>query len=410
MRSSSLVAIVLGLVLVACTGHASESEADDRRRDEPAPPPAPAIQPIAIQPVEIPPLWTGPITALRHKPFVGALGDLSGDQQPDVLALCYTPEGTALVLVRGQQDGSFLEDEPQLVEATGLSLGDLDDDGDLDALLLDAHGAPAYRLARNDGTGRFSIESRRRIPGRHGGELHGASIADLDGDGDLDAIVPLWDDLRVLLGDGTGKFTPGARLVGGRDPFATALADLDGDGQLDLAATSGAAPAVHPDHYEAAGASAWIYRGRARGFAEPVRVEVSGAHQLAFADLDGDGRVELVVGGSGGVTVIRDPLGDAQASRTLVASDGPLLVADLIGSPGPELITTSYIQQRVHLLGEYPTLDKTSIEAGNYVVGLFAADLARDGGRPDLVLLDAGPPTAPHMPPAGAIEVLFSVG
>jgi hypothetical protein len=84
------------------------------------------------------------------------------------------------------------------------------------------------------------------------------------------------------------------------------------------------------------------------------------------------------------------------------------LIADLLESPGPELITTSYIQGSVHLLTDYPKLDKVSVEAGSYVVGLFAGDIARDGGRPDLVLLDAGPPTGPNMPPAAAIEVLWS--
>jgi hypothetical protein len=355
-------------------------------------------------------LWDGPTTRLRHKPFVGAIGDLDGDGQPDVLTLCHSVDGAWLIVLRGLEDGSFVEGEPLAVEGSGLALGDLDGDFDLDALVLDARGAPAYRVARNDGAGNFSVGAKRRIPGRYGGELNTASLVDLDRDGDLDAIVPLWDDLRILLGDGKGGFKPGESLDSGRDPFATALADLDGDGLLDLAATSQAAPATDPDHYEAAGASAWIWRGGARRFADPVRVEVSGARSLAFADLDGDARIELVVSGEGGLTVIRDPLGEPQAERTLVATDGPLLIADVLASPGPELITTSYMQARVHLLGPYPKLDKTSVEAGSYVVGLFAADVARDGGHPDLVLLSAGPPTGPHIPPASAIEVLFAPG
>jgi hypothetical protein len=409
VRSSSCVTLVLGWALFACTSHESANDDDARQETEPAPTPAPAVSPEPlVSSVPPPPLRTGPITALQYKPIVGVLGELTGDGQPDVLALCHTPDGSALVLSTGQRDGSFIEGEPKLTEGTGLALGDFDGDVGLDALLLDASGAPAYRVALNDGMGNFSIRSKRPIPGRYGGELRSATIFDLDADGDLDAIVPLWDELRVLLGDGTGELEPGSRFASGRDPFATALADVDGDGHLDLAASSGAGPATHPDHYESAGASAWIYRGSARGFADPVRVEVSGAHQLAFADLDGDGRAELVVSGSGGLTVIREALGEALAEHTLVATDGPLLIADLLESPGPELITTSYIQGSVHLLTDYPKLDKVSVEAGSYVVGLFAGDIARDGGRPDLVLLDAGPPTGPNMPPAAAIEVLWS--
>jgi hypothetical protein len=415
VRSSSFVAIVLGLSLAGCTGHASAPKPDVLHEDEPEvevappaspdpePPPTPEPEP---EPEPDRPLADGPFTPLRHKPFAAVLGELNGDPWVDILALVHAHERAGLVLLSGSSY-NFHENEPQAVDASGLALGDFDNDGDLDALLLDARGPPAYSLARNDGSdgsGRFSIGRARRIPGRFGGELRGASIADLDADGDLDAIVPLWDELRILLGDGTGEFKPGARLSSGRDPFATALADLDGDGHLDLAATSGAAPATDPDHYDSAGASVWIYRGSAEGFAEPVRIEISGAHEVEPADLDGDGSIELVVSGSGGLTVIRDPLGEPQATRTLVATDGPLLIADVLDPVGPDLITSSYTQGRVHVLTGYPKLDKTSIEAkaGAYVIGLFAPSIT--GVRPDLVLLDAGPPD----PLGPAIEVLFS--
>jgi hypothetical protein len=402
-----VVTVVLGLVSLACTSHASEPDADAQPEPTPELAPEPSTVSPAAPAVADPPPSADPITLLQYKPFVAAIGQLTGDEHPDVLALCHAPEGATLLLMRGERDGTFIEAATQLTEGSGLALGDLDADGHLDALLLDAHGPPAYRFARNDGAGNFSIGPKRRIPGRHGGELRGASIADLDGDGDLDAIVPLWDELRVLLGDGTGNFTPGSRLASGRDPFATALADVDRDGHLDLAVTSGAGPATNPDHYDSAGASAWIYRGGARGFADPVRVAIPGAHELAFSDLDADGRPELVVSGSSALTVIRDPLGEAQATRTLVANDGTLLIADVLDPPGPDLITTSYIQGRVHVLTGYPKLDKTSIEAGSYVVAMFAADLVRDGGRPEIILLDAGPPTGPHEPIRSAIEVLF---
>ncbi len=398
-RHSLVVTSVLGLAGIGCTSHASDEPKPDEQREDAVE--APAEPPSEPEPVvEVPALVGGPFLWLSHKPFAGAIGDLDGDTYVDILMLCHAPERAALVRVNGNEHGAFVESGPQEVDASGLALGDLDNDGDLDALLLDARGAPAYSVARNDGSGLFEIDPERRIPGRYGGELHSASLADLDGDGDLDAIVPLWDDLRILVGDGTGKFTPGSRLASGRDPYATALADIDGDGHLDLAATSGAGPAKDPDHYDSAGASVWIYRGSPRGFADPVRVEISGAHELAFADLDGDGQTELVVSGSGGLTVIRDPLGEPQATRTLVATDGTLLIADVLDPPGPDLITTSYIQNRVHVLTGYPKLDKTSIEAGSYVVDLFATG-------PGLILLDAGPPNGPHEPIRSAVEVLF---
>ena len=313
------------------------------------------------------------------------------------------PESAGLVLLEGATEGRFVEHEPELVDGSGLALADLDGDHDLDALILDASGPPAYRVALNHGDGRFDVGPRRRIVGRYGGELDGAALADVDGDAILDAVVPLWDSVRVLPGDGRGGFGSGFALAVGRDPHAVAVADLDGDGRQDLVVTSMSGPA-EGDQYDAAGASAWIYLGAARRFAAPLRIEIPGASQVAIADLDGDGRLEAVVSGAGGLTVLRGPWDAPTHASFRVVSDGPLVIADVLAAPGPELLTPSYIQSRLHVLAGYPDPRTSSVEAGSFVVDLF---VARIDGVDRIVLLDAGPPGGPLGAPAPAIEVLF---
>lgn len=393
-------ALVLSLAS-GCTSHGDESPREHEPEFEPGPPIIPATPPPVIEPLRL-----GARTALKHKPFAGAIGDVTGDGQPDVVALSYVPGETALIVLRGSADGRFTEGEPLPVEASGVVLGDLDGDGDLDALLTNAHGKPAYRVALNDGTGELALGKQRSIPGRYGGELRRASLIDLDDDGHLDAVIPLWDSLRVLPGKG-GEFKSGHALAVGRDPFDTALGDLDGDGRLDLVAVSGAAPTRERDSYDTRGAAAWIFRGGERGFAAPISVEISEPREVEIGDLDGDGKLEIVVSGSAGLTVIRDALGDRQVETIRVASDGPLLLADVLEPAGLDMITSSFMQSRVHVLAS-PDLQKRSFEAGNYVVGLFAADVARDGGRPDLVILNAGPAGGSMGPPAPSIVVLFA--
>jgi hypothetical protein len=389
----------------ACTSHSND---DPEPRVDPEPEPEPEQPAATPTPAESVP--RGPLTPLSLKPFTGALGDVTGDGQVDVVALCHhDPKLANLLVLRGASDGTFSESEPLLVQASGIALGDLDSDGDLDALLTDARGIPAYRVGKNDGAGGFTVSEEQHIPGRYGGELKGPSLIDFDGDGKLDAVVPLWDSIRAMPGDGAGAFDSGRAIEVGRDPFDVALGDLDGDGKLDLVATSGAAVAYDEDVYDSNGASAWIFRASERGFARPVRVEIAGARELELGDLDGDGKLEIVVSGASGLTVIRDPLGELEVERALVATDGPLLLADVLDPAGLELITSSYMQSRIHALTG-PDWQKTSFEAGSFVVGLYSGDVAHDGGRMDVVVLNAGPPGGDLGAPAPSIEVLFTAG
>jgi hypothetical protein len=117
-----------------------------------------------------------------------ALGDVDGDGDPDaVMAVAsgdpnqvWFNDGTGAFSDSGQQLRSSL--------AHGVSLGDLDGDGDLDAVT--AHGdrwsgSSGGKIWLNDGTGRFD-KSESSL-----GNLYSSGIAlgDLDGDGDLDAFV-----------------------------------------------------------------------------------------------------------------------------------------------------------------------------------------------------------------------------
>ncbi len=67
-----------------------------------------------------------------------------------------------------------------------VALGDLDGDGDLDALVANYFGE-AETVWLNNGTGGFSAHPT--MPSFGAGNSYGVALGDLDGDGDLDAVV-----------------------------------------------------------------------------------------------------------------------------------------------------------------------------------------------------------------------------
>ncbi|RAK64052.1 FG-GAP-like repeat-containing protein [Hymenobacter edaphi] len=126
--------------------------------------------------------------------------------------------------------------------------GDVDNDGDLDLLAVN-YGGPTsvgslvgFRL--NNGAGQFTAPgaSASITVGRGPRSL---ALGDIDGDGDLDLLVAntgvgtVGTTLSVRVNDqvSSGSFgapATGAELTVGSSPRAVTLADVDGDGDLDV--------------------------------------------------------------------------------------------------------------------------------------------------------------------------------
>ena len=130
----------------------------------------------------------------------------------------------------------------------GGALFDMDQDGDLDAYLVQAGSlwpnapaeerAPANRLYRNDGLGRFSdVTAGSGAEGPVGGYGVGAAAGDYDNDGDVDLYVAAIGQNALLENQGGGRFadvTEAAGVDGEGWPASAAWLDFDRDGDLDL--------------------------------------------------------------------------------------------------------------------------------------------------------------------------------
>lgn len=179
-------------------------------------------------------------------------GDLNGDGLDDLfLAGCcgagssgpapgetqwFAPANRVLL-----GNGQGLTDSGQSLGARGsqaVALGDLDGDGDLDAFVGNTQSSgerepmtndEPNEVWLNDGRGNFSDSGQ--LLGRQ--RTYAVALGDVDGDGDLDALVGNEDADELWLNDGQGRFTLSEQRWSRRRTLSAFLVDLDGDGDLD---------------------------------------------------------------------------------------------------------------------------------------------------------------------------------
>jgi hypothetical protein len=181
---------------------------------------------------------------------------------------------------------------PDPVEENDFVLGDLDGDGDLDALST-AEWTTLY-WHENTGSAQFGPLQILALDGYdyYGTWLplgaSGLAIADLDGDGHADALYTLdgdADQISVALGEGGGAFGSATLLAAGAIYTSSLEAvDLDADGDVDLLGAVG----FHE-------AGWWENEG---GALTPHTIEARDWVRTAAGDLDGDGDPDIAFGTS----------------------------------------------------------------------------------------------------------------
>lgn len=257
--------------------------------------------------------------------------DLDSDGDADVLGEQLDPE--ALIWIENT-GGSFAAargvGNPLTNRIVDVLLTDLDRDGDVDVVM--SGGGGTFWLENTDGLGAFAAPQQltnqsgyleiadldgdtapdlvlgwtnsigwcRNTDGRAqfgpvvsittaANGLQSLTVADIDGDGDMDVLSASYDDRKLAWyrNDGAGGF--GAQLVIATvlaETRAIAAGDFDGDGDLDVA---GANTMVFNSYV-------WWYRNADGNgtFSGAVQTIANGARELKVTDLDGDGDQDIV--------------------------------------------------------------------------------------------------------------------
>jgi len=332
--------------------------------------------------VTIPPFWVwGKVVAT----------DLDGDGRPDVAVAAILVDGGShadqVRVFPALAGGGFGPPASYAVAADpwGLCAGDLDGDGRPDLVATIPSSEPPVPNGIGDSGGLSVLHQDPGRPGRFlpavwvrtGGAADAAGVADFTGDGLADVAMAdgvLANSRILLLAQAPGK--PGALLPPVSWPVGTGhgyrdlvVADVDGDGRPDLVLAGYDCVAILPQ--KAGG-----------GFAAATLL-AAGLHVegVAAADLDGDGQVDLVAanagnapdGGRGGATVTvflqRQP-GQFTATSLPVA-DGARQVAigDLNGDGLPDLAVVSLVYQSLSTPSRVSVLLQSAVQRGAFVPG-----------------------------------------
>ena len=176
---------------------------------------------------------------------------------------------------------------PLAVAGGSVTVGDLDNDGDLDALVSSGSRNGGSSVLLNDGTGNF-IDSGQQLGL---GVSRAATLGDVDGDGDLDALITQFDPYgpggntghQVWINDGSAGFSAGSSMQGDSYARAIELADLDGDGTLDAMIGYSYSPS-RVWRNDGSG----VFRDSGQSFGDSVL-------DIGLGDLDGDGDLDALL-------------------------------------------------------------------------------------------------------------------
>ncbi|MGI9102249.1 MAG: FG-GAP-like repeat-containing protein [Terriglobales bacterium] len=236
------------------------------------------------------------------------VGDFNGDGYRDVVVSVFAFDGFgAVAMCPGDGTGklgnpviSRVDDNYINYSALSVASGDFNSDGLPDLVMLygitfDGFSPMGSRVFMNDGTGRF--KPGQTLFGIYPDIELNFATGDVNKDGCVDIVAPdVFGLLQVHLGACDGSFGAPTAYPIGEAGWGIVLADVDGDGNLDAIVSGVQFDEGGPGYGFESGQLLGVASGDGQGGFRPPRVYRGrpNVYSIAAADLNGDGKLDIV--------------------------------------------------------------------------------------------------------------------
>lgn len=351
----------------------------------------------------------GSEVATGDTPLRVAMADIDNDGDVDLLAPNYGGNTVSVRVNNGRGVFTGTTEIPVGANPRAVATGDIDADGDLDFLVTDDSGGFSggnVNVRVNNGSGGFTAPAGTGTIPVGGSGPQVVTLADVDGDGDLDMLVTNFQNLAttgssvsVRLNNGAGVFGGGSDVQLPSGAIGLAVGDIDNDGDLDFLTSN----------FNTGLVSVQLNNGRG-SFSAAANVTVGLAVvALTLGDLDNDGDLDLLVtnadnGGPMSVVQVRLNNGNGSFSSSPDVLTGgsltqSLVTADMDGDGDLDLLTATNTSSTGNELGIWLNNGSAqfsrvySTPLGAHLIGLTVADVDEDGDLDCIASLDNGLPT-----------------
>ena len=222
--------------------------------------------------------------------------DLNNDGTADVVAIAVGDSSTRVTVFLGSPSGLVERGWQDFAETWGAAtLADADGDGRADLITADQFSSstsgPSVRVHLRTLFDADAFADRPAVTFGLGGPATDLAVGDVSGDGipDIVAAVPATAGFAVALGRDAHQAVYGpVTSYPASGARAIELADMNADGRADVVVASGAASG-----------DLSVYLATAAGFQQSASVPWAASRELQVVDLNEDGHPDVLGGGSG---------------------------------------------------------------------------------------------------------------